>query len=79
MSCSKNINKPKTARKGPSRSLPPGPSKGVQNGQDEVKFGVPQGPSRQREQIGTFWPEAKGLGSGGLKMGSKIGSKWHFH
>ena len=36
---------PKAARTGPSRSLRPGPSKGVQNGQNRVKFGVPQGPS----------------------------------
>ena len=36
----------KAARTWPSRNLIQGPSKGVQNGQNQVKFGVPQGPSK---------------------------------
>ena len=41
----------------------------VNLGQIWAPQGPSKGPSGQRVQIGTFWPEAKGLGSGGLKMG----------
>ena len=43
---SEQVLQPKGSLYGPSRNLPPGPSKGVQNGQNKVKFGVPQGPSK---------------------------------
>ena len=61
----------KAARTWPSHNLIR-TLKGVQNGQNQVKFGVPQnvpqGPSGQREQIGTFWP--------GPKIWAQEGSKW---
>ena len=53
----------------PSRTL-----KGVQNGQNRVKFRVPQGPPRSIQAKGTnrhILARVQNLGSGGLKMGSK--------
>ena len=70
----------KAARTGPSQP-PPGTLKKVSNGENKVKFGVPQkvpqGPST-KEQIGTFWPGPK-VGLRRAQNGVKIGSKWHFH
>ena len=65
---------PKAARKGPSRSLHSGPSKGSKMVKIRVKIGSLRVPPRSVRAVGLnrhILARAKGLGSGGLKMRSK--------
>ena len=63
---------PKAACTGPSRNLLSGPSKGSKMVKNRSNLGPSrslQGPSGQREQIGTFWPGAKGSAQEGSNWG----------